>query len=134
MACSGNVVTDLLHRIPFFARQNELRLSQWITLMIGSLALIIALYMDNVLELMLHSYAFMVAGLFVPVLFGLYGKRPSARAAMAAMGAGGITTLGLTFAGIGLPFGLDPIAFGLLASFVGYAIMNSPPLGANKQL
>jgi SSS family solute:Na+ symporter len=134
MACSGNVVTDLLHRIPYFARQNELRLSQWITLMIGSLALIIALYMDNVLELMLHSYAFMVAGLFVPVLFGLYGKRPSARAAMAAMGAGGITTLGLTFAGIGLPFGLDPIAFGLLASFVGYAIMNSPPLGANKQL
>jgi SSS family solute:Na+ symporter len=120
MACSGNVVSDLLHRIPFFRKRNELNLSQWATLLIGALALLIALYMDNVLALMLHSYAFMVSGLFVPVLFGLYGKNPCPKAAMAAMLAGGCTTLGLTFYPGALPLGLDPIAFGLLVSVAGY--------------
>lgn len=122
MACSGNVVSDLLHRIPFFARRDELRLSQWVTLAIGAAALLIALYMDNVLRLMLHSYAFMVSGLFVPVLFGLYGKSPSARPAMASMLIGGSSTLALTLSGWAMPLGLDPIAFGLAASVMGYVL------------
>jgi SSS family solute:Na+ symporter len=33
--------------------------------------------MQNVLELMLYSYAFMVSGLFVPVIGALFGKKSS---------------------------------------------------------
>jgi SSS family solute:Na+ symporter len=36
--------------------------------------------MQNVLELMLYSYAFMVSGLFVPVIGALFGKKSSTAA------------------------------------------------------
>ena len=123
MACSGNVVSDLLRRIPRFARMNQLRLGQFFTLTLGALALFIALWMENVLELMLHSYAIMVSGLFVPLIFAVFGKRHSALAALVAMGSGaGILLLAL-FTGIVIPFGLDPIALGLLASLLSYLLL-----------
>jgi SSS family solute:Na+ symporter len=122
MACSGNVVSDLLYSSPRFRKYNELRLSQWATLVIGAAAILIALYMDTVLDLMLHSYAFMVSGLFIPVLFGLYSKTTTSNGALASMVAGGSTTLVLTIIGIELPFGLDPIIFGIGAGLLVIAL------------
>ena len=118
MACSGNVVSDLMFKLKFFRDKNELRLSQIVTLGIGAAAIFIALYMENVLELMLHSYAFMVSGLFIPVIYGLYAKNPSAQAALASMLMGGGVTLVLTGITARLPLGLDPIVFGLAAGFL----------------
>jgi solute:Na+ symporter, SSS family len=122
MACSGNIVSDLLGQFIPLDTKKELRISQIITLMIGALAMTIALFMQNVLELMLYSYAFMVSGLFVPVLFALFSKNPNPLAALMSMSIGGVTTLSLTFTEIALPFQLDPIAFGLSASFGAYLI------------
>jgi SSS family solute:Na+ symporter len=122
MACSGNVVSDLLYSFPRFRKYNELRLSQWATLIIGAAALLIALYMDTVLDLMLHSYAFMVSGLFIPVLFGLYSKSTTSKGALASMIAGGSTTLVLTIIDTELPFGLDPIIFGIGAGLLVIAL------------
>jgi SSS family solute:Na+ symporter len=51
-----------------------LRLSQIVTLAVGLFAILLASQMQNVLELMLYSYAFMVSGLFVPVIGALFGK------------------------------------------------------------
>ncbi|MEZ4722139.1 MAG: sodium:solute symporter family protein [Flavobacteriales bacterium] len=124
MACSGNVVSDLLHRVIKLSDEKELRVSQLATLVIGVVALVIGLFMRNVLDLMLYSYAFMVSGLFVPILFALYGKKPNANAALAAMISGGIVTLGLTFSSCTLPLGLDPIAFGIVISFLTYLVTN----------
>ncbi|MEX2597100.1 MAG: sodium:solute symporter family protein [Salibacteraceae bacterium] len=120
MACSGNVVSDIIGRFFHFEDNKELRVSQIATLIIGAVALIIGLYMRNVLELMLHSYAFMVSGLFIPILFALYSKNPSANAALASMISGGIITLCLTLFTDKLPLNLDPIAFGLLFSLITY--------------
>lgn len=125
MACSGNVVSDLLYTSRFFRNKNELKLSQWATLFIGATALLIALYMENVLELMLHSYAFMVSGLFIPVLYALYAKAPSRKAAMGTMIMGGGVTLILTVFGVNLPFGLDPIIFGLIAGILTLVILDN---------
>jgi len=120
MACSGNIVSDILQRFLRMDYRHELRISQLATLAIGVLALVIGLFMENVLSLMLYSYAFMVSGLFIPLLFALYGKKPNANAALASMLAGGLLTLGLTFWDIDLPLGLDPIAYGLLLSVMAY--------------
>jgi solute:Na+ symporter, SSS family len=120
MAASGNVLTDILQKffnIPDDHRTN-LRLSQVLTLIIGILALLLASSMENVLELMLYSYAFMVSGLFVPVIAGLFWKRTTSLAAFIAMFAGGGTTLLLTIAGFRLPFGLDPNIFGISAGIL----------------
>ncbi|GAB5538219.1 MAG: sodium:solute symporter [Salibacteraceae bacterium] len=122
MACSGNVVSDLMQRIFTFSDNTELKVSQVVTLAIGNLAIIIGLYLQNVLDLMLYSYAFMVSGLFVPVLFGLFSKRISANAALVSMLVGGCTTLVLSAMFSSLPGNLDPIIFGLLASLSSYII------------
>ena len=86
------------------------------TLGLGVIAIALAAAMEDVLTLMLHSYAFMVSGLLVPlVAAGFFGVRDP-RAALAAMITGGMTTVGLTLAGVALPLGLDPNIFGITAA------------------
>jgi len=123
MACSGNVVSDLIGRFVKTSDRNELRLSQIVTLVIGIVAILIAMYAEMVLDLMLHSYAFMVSGLFVPVLFALYSKHPHANAALGAMVIGGSSTLLLNAFPVTVfdwAQGLDPIVYGLTLSLLAY--------------
>ncbi|TVR71628.1 MAG: sodium:solute symporter family protein [Marinilabiliales bacterium] len=118
MAASGNLLTDILSKI-FKIGGNEkrmLRYSQLLTLIIGVLALLLAASMENVLELMLYSYAFMVSGLLVPVIGAFFLKRRTPLAAFWSMLLGGGTTLVLTATGVALPFGLDPNIFGITVS------------------
>lgn len=119
MAASGNILTDVLkkHDSP-----NSLRFSQLLTLAIGAIALLLALKMSSVLELMLHSYSFMVSGMIVPVLAALFTKHPNSRAALAAMITGGTTTLTLIIGNFQLPFQLDANIFGIGLSAVVYAV------------
>jgi len=124
MAASGNVVTDIIGN-RFRGGRNNLRSSQWVTLIIGILALIIASQMQNVLELMLYSYAFMVSGLFVPILGALYSKKPNPKAALAAMLGGGGTTLGLILTDYPLPYGLDANVFGIAMSIILFFAFSS---------
>ncbi len=125
MAASGNLTGDILKKLN---HSKSIRSSQWFTLFIGTAAIAIALYMENVLELMLHSYAFMVAGLLVPVVAMLVIRKPSPVAAVASMISGGGMTLFLTFGGFALPGGLDPVFYGLLlASVVFVAVQGLRP-------
>lgn len=117
MAASGNLSIDLLGR--FFkgkSLKHEMRISQLITLSIGIVSILIAWQMTEVLSLMLYSYAFMVSGLFVPVIAGLFFGQKSHLAAIASMLVGGISTASLTVLRVDLPFGLDPNFFGLSLS------------------
>ncbi len=122
MAASGNVLTDVfnLHK-----KRHNLRYSQLITLIIGVLALFIALKVTSVLELMLHSYSFMVSGMIVPVLAALFAKRPNSSSAMAAMIIGGLTTLSLIIFDVKLIFGLDANILGITASAITYLVEDS---------
>jgi len=97
MASSGNVVSDIM---TFFRKKaltvkQSLRLSQIVTFVIGALALLLAMVMTNVLDLMLKSYAFMVAGLLVPIIGALYWKKSSSAGALGAMLVGGLLTITL---------------------------------------
>ncbi len=126
MAASGNFVTDILDR--FFdissTHKKFLRTSQIMTLVLGIFSLFLASMMQNVLELMLYSYAFMVSGLFVPVLGAFYWKRSSAVAAFWAMLIGGTTTIVLIITKFELPFGLDANIFGISASAVSFFLLS----------
>lgn len=122
MAASGNLVSDIIgHFVSLDPNKRSfLRLSQLCTLVLGALALVLASLMTNVLDLMLYSYSFMVSGLFVPVLGGLYSKTKSTWAALAAMLVGGSTTVALESANIDLPLALDANLFGMGASAAIY--------------
>ena len=126
MASSGNFVTDILDRFFNISGSDKrfLRTSQIMTLVLGVLALLLASTMQNVLELMLYSYAFMVSGLFVPVIGAFYWKRSSSIAAFWAMIIGGGTTVLLIVSSIQLPFDLDANIFGITASAVVFFIFS----------
>ncbi|SHF19959.1 solute:Na+ symporter, SSS family [Mariniphaga anaerophila] len=117
MAASGNMLIDVF-------KKRGLRQSQLLTFVIGVLALIIALKMTNVLELMLHSYAFMVSGMFIPVLVALFARTPNSKAAFASMVAGGVTTLTLLVSNARLPLELDANIFGIMASLIVYMLVS----------
>lgn len=121
MAASGNLMTDIIG--PFHRRLGDsIKASQLVTLLIGSIAIFIALQMGQVLEIMLYSYAFMVSGIFVPVLMLLINRKHSALAAILSMVAGGATTLILLVGGGELPLGLDAIIFGIAASLLVFRV------------
>lgn len=126
MASSGNVVTDIIGKFKTFNAGSIgfVRLSQIVTLIIGVLSLMLAAAMTNVLDLMLDSYAFMVSGLFVPVIGALFWKKSTPAGAMTAMLTGGFTTLALRYSAINLPFGLDPNVFGITASAISFIIVS----------
>lgn len=138
VAASGNVTTDILGkglRIRF-GRLSDIRVSQIVTLVLGLMAFMLAAVFDTVLQIMLYSYAFMVSALLVPILGGIYWRRSTNTAAWWSMLCGGSLTLLLTFLSdpnlpfevpfkINMPFGLDPIIFGLtisLAVFVSISL------------
>jgi SSS family solute:Na+ symporter len=121
MASSGNILTDVLGK---HNQKNSLRLSQLLTLVVGVVALLLALKMENVLELMLLSYAFMVSGMLVPVIAALFTKNPNAKASLVAMITGGSTTLTLIIAQTKLPLELDANIFGITVSALMYILVH----------
>ena len=129
MAASGNIVTDIMSNIFKIPEKKLLRYSQLATLIIGTFALLLATLMTNVLELMLLSYSFMVSGLFVPLIAGLFFKKKNPNAALASMLVGGSVTIVLEILKkesiLQMPFGVDPNIFGILMSLLTYLIISN---------
>ncbi|MBL6448983.1 sodium:solute symporter family protein [Fulvivirga sp. 29W222] len=126
MAASGNILTDVFGRWLHIGKSEKsiLRTSQVLTLVIGMAALVLATFMQNVLELMLYSYAFMVSGLFVPVIAALFVRNSSSLAAFLAMLTGGVVTLTLIFNQQKLPLGLDANFYGITSSLIIFIVVN----------
>jgi solute:Na+ symporter, SSS family len=119
MAASGNVVTDIFGKLfPIEQTKKLLRVSQLATLLLGVLAIFIASFMTSVLNLMLMSYAFMVSGLFIPVIGAFFWKKSSTTAAFWSMLSGGITTITLIILETELWHNLDANFFGIAASAI----------------
>ena len=69
---------------------------------------------------MLLSYSFMVSGLIIPVLAGLFTSRPDSLAAILAMLGGGLTTSMLVILKRPLPLDLDANILGIAVSLIIY--------------
>lgn len=137
VAASGNITGDLLGKW-FGMDMNDprmIRLSQVVTLVAGVLALMLAAVMETVLDIMLYSYAVMVAGLFIPLAGALWWKGTSRTGALFSMITGGALTLLLiaipeflrirgTESGFELPLGLDPIVYGMLAALIALVLFS----------
>lgn len=123
LAASGNVLTDLMGKLGLVAGRTAFA-SRVVTLVVGMAAVVIASSMTSVLDLMLHSYAFMVSGLLVPVIAVLTRRRFPPAAAIVSMVVGGGTTIALAMlsaAGVvSLPLDLDANVFGLAAAAISF--------------
>ena len=121
LASSGNFVTDILGLKEL--NKKTIRISQIVTFLVGGVAIIIATTMQSVLELMLLSYSFMVSGLLIPVLGILLSNKIKPIAALSSMIIGGSSTLILTFMGVEIPYGFDPILVGISLSLITYLVV-----------
>jgi SSS family solute:Na+ symporter len=126
IAASGNILTDILEKLVpgGFTEKRVLLYSKILTLLIGLVALGIALKMEGVLQLMLYSYAIMVSGLLIPVLALLIFKKPDTTAALSSMMIGGTTTIVLSFFENQLPFGFAANIFGITFATFTYIIIH----------
>ncbi|MBG6062698.1 SSS family solute:Na+ symporter [Flavobacterium sp. CG_9.1] len=132
MAASGNIVTDIIAKFSKkeMSHKRELQLSQIVTLLVGFFAILLASQMQNVLELMLYSYAFMVSGLFIPVIGALFWKKSHPIAAFWSMLFGGATTILLIVTenklplGIKLPEHLDANIYGISISLLLFVTLS----------
>jgi SSS family solute:Na+ symporter len=120
MAAAGNISRDLMG---YKKSANALRVSQSTTLLIGIFAIILALYIPSVLELMLLSYAFMVCGLFAPVLGFIAFKRPSRKGALVSMLGGSTVLIAIRSFNITLPYDLDAVVPGITISVILMLVM-----------
>lgn len=123
IASSGNLVNDIIERywLKKVTQKQLIRVSQIVTLLIGTIATVIAASFTTVLEIILHAYSFMVAGLFIPTLAAFFTKKPDSAAAMWSMLGGGGFTLYSIFMKIKMPFGLDASIYGIFFSLIIYS-------------
>ena len=122
MAASGNIQSDIFGK--FFDRmKNKLMASQILTLGMGIAAVILASRMENVLDLMLYSYAFMVSGLIVPLVAGLFFKKVHAWAALTSMIMGGAVTVLITVNDWAMPYDLSANIFGIFLAALSYVFI-----------
>jgi SSS family solute:Na+ symporter len=127
MASSGNFVNDIIERyfVKNISDKTSIRLSMIATLIIGTLAVIMAAQFNTVLNAILYTYAFMVSGLFVPTLGAYFWKKASSAGAIAGMLTGGIVTLLLLTNVVTLPeniskLDLDPSIYGIISSAITF--------------
>ena len=124
VATSGNTMSDIINKFLGWDNRTEqyMKVSQLVTLVLGTGALTLAYLSENVLELMLHSYSVMVSGLFIPVIGALYWKKSSPAGALAGMVGGGGITLMLIILETDMTF--DPVIFGISASFILFVVFS----------
>jgi len=96
--------------------------TRWATACIGILALAMAVSIQAIIELLLLSYTMYAAGVFVPVVIGLYSNKGSAKAALASMISGAVCSL-LLINGAWDLWGLPPIIAGAMVSGLAFVLV-----------
>jgi SSS family solute:Na+ symporter len=86
----------------------------------GATGVLLSIVLDTIIGALVVFYSLLVVTLFVPVLGGLYSRRPGTREALAAIAAG-VTTLLVVRFGVaaGRPW-LDPTLSGIVAAAVAF--------------
>lgn len=133
MASSGNFLNDMLQKtvLKNVSDRAIIRISQFITLLIGLTAVFIAVQFEKVLEAILYAYGFMVSGLFVPTVGAYFWKKSSSVGAFASMLSGGVVFLILKLKILILPeviarYGFAPALYGMVISlimFVAFSLL-----------
>jgi len=94
-AATSHVVKDLYQSFiePEAEDKKLLNLSIGTTVAIGVLALVAALTIQGIVELLIYSYDIYTSGVFVPLLLGIYWKRATKEGALLGMIAGSLTAV-----------------------------------------
>src|SRR5699024_2620225 len=117
LAGSSSLVNDIIR--PNFSHHGDKMMLLWSrlsVLIISVIALVLALTIPGLVNLMVPGTAMTVSGLFAPVMCGMFSTKVTPAAGPASMWSGVIIALLRQIAGH--PFGLHPISIGLRVSVI----------------
>ncbi|MBI1353724.1 MAG: sodium:solute symporter family protein [Acidobacteria bacterium] len=124
---STSVARDLgpaIVRAPLTDAQ-MLRFGRAAAVVAGALGVALAIWLDSIIAALVIFYSLLTVTLFAPLLGGLFSRRPTASAAIAAMAAGVPTTLAVHAATFGQGFGVvSPALAGIAASVVFFTLFS----------
>ncbi len=123
---STSLSKDLYKRLvaPDAGDSQVLLVARWAAVVGGGLALVLALVLPTVIDSLTIFYALLGVSLFVPVVAGLYTRRPGVPEAAAAIGGGVVALAAARLLGLGtLHALLDPTVVGLVASGLAFALV-----------
>jgi SSS family solute:Na+ symporter len=104
-------------------------MSMLVTLVIGTLAVVLAARFNTVLNAILYTYSFMVSGLFIPTLGAFFWEKGTSTGALFSMVGGGSLTLLMMTGILSLPeslisLNLDATVYGIFFSFLLYSSLS----------
>ena len=96
--------------------KRDLRVSKKVTALIGAIAMVIAVALNDVLVALDVSYAILSGALFFPIILGIFWKKTSSKAALIAIAVSSVVVLGgLAIMGTSA---IEPIACGLVVGLI----------------
>jgi solute:Na+ symporter, SSS family len=115
---SENLIGNFIFNGDKKAKQNQLRISRISVLIIAVISIGMALWKNNIYELVGQSSALSLVSLFVPLVAGLYWKKANNPGAILSIFAGMIAW----FIALFLETKINPLIYGLGASVVGMIV------------
>ena len=117
IAFSNDIVKPL--RKTKLTHDAELKMARIITLAVGVLAVIFALSIDSILDILIYSYNFWAPTILVPLAVALIGAPLSKKRFIAGASAGILTTI-IWSNLLHSPYGIDGLVVGTLANFIAF--------------
>src|SRR5699024_4182838 len=117
ISASSSIVNDIIKpRIKHTDSVKMLSYSKKSVLIVSVIALLLALYIPQLVSLWVVGTAMLVSGLLAPLFFVLYWKKTTKKAGLYSMWAGLSTAV--VWQILGHPFGLHPVFIGLPISII----------------
>src|SRR5699024_7715045 len=122
LAGASSIVNDIVRPNATHYREKKMLLwSRYSVLIVSAVALISALVIPELVNLMVTGTAMTVSGLLAPVIIGMFWMRVPNSAGIASMWGGLVTAV--IWQVLGHPFGLHPIFIGLPVSIIILLVM-----------
>src|SRR5690625_1594114 len=124
LSFSTIITKDILkdHFFQHITDKQFIKLSRITTLVLGVLAIIISLWIQELLVAIDVAYALLAGSIFIPIIFGLFWKRTTAKAAFYAMAASAFVVIGgLVVEGLS---STNPILYGIIVNIVVIIIVS----------
>ncbi|MDA3626419.1 sodium:solute symporter [Saccharopolyspora oryzae] len=122
IACSTVTTTDVLGKLRGKSGEADLKTNRITTLVLGVLAIVVAMLVNDVVSALTVAYNILVGGLLVAILGGLVWKRGTRAGALTSMVVGSVVVI-ISMAVHGL-LANEPIYYGLGASLVCYVVVS----------
>ncbi len=120
--CCINDVIKPLRKIPI-PENREVALARALTLIVGVLAVIFAVSIESVLDILIYSYNFWAPIILVPLVMAVTGRKVSQTRFLSGA-AGGILALLIWNYALGAPWGIHGLVVGVLANLTVFVLVD----------